>query len=117
MSHPSLQKKKELGTLARLAFPIALSHATQSSMHIVDAAIAGRAGAATLAATSYGSMLFFSVSALGIGLMVGMEPLYSQSFGAKAPARAKTYLHQSRWLALGAGLLLMLPMFVLPNLV
>jgi MATE family multidrug resistance protein len=61
-----------------------------------------------------GSLLFFAVSVLGIGTMMGLDPLVSQAFGAGDAPRARHYLWQGAWLALAIGVLLAIPLAIVP---
>ena len=79
---PHSPTRAELRALARLAVPLALASAAQSLMGLVDTAVVGRAGAEPLAGTGLGNVLFFAVSVLGMGLMMGLDPLVSQAVGA-----------------------------------
>ncbi len=106
--------RSEFSALTRLAAPIALTQAGQALMGVVDTAVMGRVGAAQLGAVGLGNGLFFTVSVLGIGLMLGMDPLLSQAIGAKAPARARQLLWQGVWIAVVSGVLISLPLSVMP---
>jgi len=106
----------ELRALARLAVPLALAAAAQSLMGVVDTAVVGRAGPAALAGTGLGNILFFAVSVLGMGLMMGLDPLVSQAFGAGDAPRARHLLWQGGWLSLGVGMALALPLVFAPLL-
>jgi MATE family multidrug resistance protein len=63
-------------------------------MGVVDTAVVGRAGAVPLAGVGLGNALFFSVAVLGIGVMMGLDPLIAQAFGAGDPGRARKLLWQ-----------------------
>jgi MATE family multidrug resistance protein len=110
----SLPVRAEVRALVRLAVPLALASAGQSLMGVVDAAVVGRAGAAQLAGVGLGSLLFFAVSVLGIGTMMGLDPLVSQAFGAGDAPRARHFLWQGAWLALAIGVLLAVPLAFVP---
>ncbi|MCA9634326.1 MAG: MATE family efflux transporter [Myxococcales bacterium] len=77
----------------------------------VDTAVVGRLGAVELGAAGLGNSLFFCVSILGMGAMMGLDPLVSQAHGAKEYAQARRTLWQGVWLAaagtipLGIGVL------------
>ena len=71
-------------------------------MGVVDTAVVGRAGAVPLAGVGLGNALFFTVAVVGIGLMMGLDPLIAQAFGAGDPARARRLLWQGGF-ALGDG--------------
>jgi MATE family multidrug resistance protein len=76
--------------------------------------VVGRAGAVPLAGVGLGALLFFAVSVLGMGTMMGLDPLVSQAFGAGDATRARHYLWQGAWLALAIGLVLAVPLAFLP---
>jgi MATE family multidrug resistance protein len=78
-------------------------------MGVVDTAVCGRAGAVVLAGTGLGNVLYLAVAVPGMGLMMGLDPLLSQSFGAGDARAARRLLWQGTWLALAAGALLAVP--------
>jgi len=104
----------ELRALARLAAPLAAAQAGQALMGVVDTAIVGRAGAVPLAGVGLGNALFFTIGVIGIGLMMGLDPLIAQAFGAGDALRARRLLWQGTSLAMVASLALALPMVLLP---
>ncbi|HYQ81208.1 MAG TPA: MATE family efflux transporter [Anaeromyxobacteraceae bacterium] len=105
---------EELSALGRLALPLALANAAQSFMGLVDTAILGRAGAAPLAGTGLGNLIFWAIGILGVGLMMGLDPLISQAVGAGDRARARSLLWQGAWLACAAAAALAVPMALTP---
>jgi MATE family multidrug resistance protein len=110
----SLPVRAEVRALVRLAIPLALANAGQSLMSVVDAAVVGRAGAAPLAGVGLGTLLFFAVSVLGMGTMMGLDPLVSQAFGSGDARRARHFLWQGAWMALVIGVLLAIPLGFVP---
>lgn len=90
----------EIRELARLAGPITLSQVGLQMMGFVDAAMVGRLGATSLAAVGIGNGIFFTISIVGMGIVLGMDPLVSQAIGAGEEARAKSILWQAVRLAL-----------------
>lgn len=111
---PVNSRREEVRQLVRLAVPIVIAQAGQSMMGFVDTLVVGRAGTEALAAVGLSNGLFFAVSSFGLGLMMGIDPLVSQAFGARNPLRARSLLWQGIWLAtlVGAvlwGLLLLAP--------
>jgi MATE family multidrug resistance protein len=95
---------------------MALASAGQATMGIVDTAVTGRAGAAALAGTGLGNGLYYSVAVLGMGVMMGLDPLISQSIGADDRDRARRLLWQGAWLALLVGVALAVPLLFAPAL-
>ena len=106
--------RAELRALGRLAAPLAAAQAGQALMGVVDTAVVGRAGAVPLAAVGLGNTLFFTVAVIGIGLMMGLDPLIAQAVGAGDQARARRLLWQGGSLSVIAALALALPMALLP---
>jgi multidrug resistance protein, MATE family len=104
--------KRELRELFKLAGPIAAAQAGSVLMSAVDAAIVGRLGASELAAVGLGNSLFFTLSTLGLGITLAIDPLASQAVGASDLRRARTLLWQGIWLALGVSVVLSIVMFV-----
>jgi MATE family multidrug resistance protein len=108
--------REELAALARLAAPLSAAQAGQALMGVVDTAVVGRAGAVPLAGVGLGNGLYFTVAVLGIGVMMGLDPLIAQAFGAGDRAQARRLAWQGGFLALHAALWLTLPLVALPFL-
>ena len=101
---PSPTLAEELSALVRLAFPLALANLGQTLIGAVDTAVVGRLGEVELGATGLGNTVFFTIAVLGLGVMLGLDPLVSQAFGAGEPARARRTLWQGVWLSAIIGL-------------
>jgi MATE family multidrug resistance protein len=112
MSSPSAPSQSEFRQLLRLALPLALMQAGHSAMGAVDTAVVGRTGAVQLAGVGLGNGLFFAIAFFGIGLLMGADPLISQAVGAKDMVRARRLYWQGVYTALGAGLVLALPVLL-----
>ncbi|HEY0593040.1 MAG TPA: MATE family efflux transporter [Thermoanaerobaculia bacterium] len=108
--------RNELRSLVRLAFPLAAAQAGTQLMGLVDVAVLGRLGATELGAAGLGNSLFFALAILGMGIVMGIDPLISQALGARAEVQARRVLWQGIWLALAVGLLLMIPMALSPRI-
>lgn len=91
---------EELRGLFRLALPIAAAQTGTQLMSVVDTAVVGRVGAVPLAAIGLGNSIFFAVSIVGMGAVMGIDPLASQAVGAQQPERARALLWQGMWLSL-----------------
>lgn len=96
----------ELKALFRLAAPLAAAQAGNQLMGLVDVAVLGRLGARELAGSGLANAVFFAFSIMGMGMVMGVDPLIAQALGAGDRRRARRLLWQGVWLALGvAGLL------------
>jgi multidrug resistance protein, MATE family len=103
----------ELKALVRLAVPLAFAQVGQVSMGFVDVAVVGRLGAVPLAAVGLGNGIYFTLCVVGLGVMLGLDPLVAQAIGAREEERARRLLWQGMWLALGVGVALSLPIAAL----
>lgn len=90
----------ELRALVRLGVPIVASMAGSQVLGFVDVAMVGRLDAVALAAVGIGNGLYFTISIMAMGLVLGADPLISQATGAKDPARARSVLWQAVLIAL-----------------
>jgi multidrug resistance protein, MATE family len=106
MSAQVKSRSEEFRELMKLAIPIAIAQGGQALMGLVDTLVVGRAGTSALAAVGLANALFFAVAGLGIGVMMGLDPLISQAFGARNHSRARALLWQGAWMALFTGLVL-----------
>jgi MATE family multidrug resistance protein len=109
--------QNELRELMRLAVPIAIAQAGLALMGVVDTAVVGRLGAAALGAVGLSNGIFFAVAIVGIGTVMGLDPLVAQAFGAKDRKRARELLWQGAWLALFTSLVLAVPLCFAPGLI
>jgi multidrug resistance protein, MATE family len=74
--------RRELVPMLKLAGPVVLAEIGWMSMGIVDTIMVGPLGPAAIGATGMGHSLFFAFAVFGMGLMLGLDTLVSQSFGA-----------------------------------
>src|SRR3989442_4553013 len=98
-SAPGRPLGHEARDLARLAVPLAAVALGNHLMSFVDTVIAGHLGDRELAGTGLGSSLFFAVSVVGMGVVLGLDPLASQAFGAGRPRLARRTLWQGLYAA------------------
>ncbi len=108
--------RTEFRALVTLALPLAAAQAGTQLMGLVDVAVLGRLGATELGAAGLGNSLFFAVAILGMGIVMGVDPLISQALGARAEVQARRVLWQGIWLSLVVGFGLMIPMALSPRL-
>ncbi|MCB9640440.1 MAG: MATE family efflux transporter [Myxococcales bacterium] len=103
MGTPAALERKALwqegGETLRLAGPLVVAYAGNQMMGLVDTAIVGRLGSAQIAGTSAAASLFFVVAILGMGVMMALDPLASQSIGAERPHEARRILREAIYLA------------------
>lgn len=90
---------REFRELIKLAAPLAAAQAGLQLMGLVDVAVLGRFGARELAASGIGNAVFFAVSIVGIGIVLGIDPIVSQAVGAGDLMRARRALWQGVWLS------------------
>ena len=68
-------------------------------MSVVDVAMVGRLGAAALAATGMGAMLFWGALSLVIGIRTGVQTVASRRLGQKKYNQCGTALHNGLFMA------------------
>jgi len=100
---------RELVSVAKMAVPLATVQLGNHLMSAVDAAIAGRISDLALAGTGMGASLFFVCTVIGIGAVLGLDPLASQAFGVGRPDLAR----RSLWQGVYAALLVTVPLSLL----
>src|SRR5688572_25742862 len=100
--------RKELGPLLRLSVPVILAEIGWMAMGLVDTVIVGPLGAAAIGATGMSSAIFFAIAVFGMGMMLGLDALVSQSFGARRLDDCVRWLQHGVILALGVAPVLML---------
>ncbi len=74
--------KLEFRPMLELAWPLVLANLGWMSMGIVDTMMVGRVSAAAIGAVSLGSVLFATIGLFGAGVMLGLDALVPQAFGA-----------------------------------
>lgn len=93
----------ELSVFASLAVPITASYAGNQLLGLVDVAMVGRLDAVSLAAVGIGNAIYFTISLVAMGIVLGMEPLVSQAIGAGEHDKARRVLWQAVRIALLAS--------------
>jgi MATE family multidrug resistance protein len=74
--------RRELWPLLRLAAPVVLAEIGWMAMGIVDTYMVGPLGPAAIGAAGMSSAIYFAVAVFGMGVMLGLDTLVSQSYGA-----------------------------------
>lgn len=68
--------------MVRLAVPVVFAELGWTAMSTVDTLMVGRLSAEAIGAVSLGSGIFLGVTIFGMGMLLGLDTLISQAFGA-----------------------------------
>lgn len=104
--------KKELSALAVLGLPMLMAQIAQVGTGFVDTIMAGRAGKEDLAAVALGSSLFVTIYITLMGVMIALNPMIAQAFGAKKIEELGELARQGLWFGLMLGVIGMLLMWL-----
>ena len=74
--------RRELLPMLRLALPVVVAELGWTAMATVDTLMVGRLGAEAIGAVSLGSAVFMAVGIFGMGVLLGLDTLVSQAYGA-----------------------------------
>src|SRR3954467_12962621 len=86
-----------------LAAPVIIAELGWVTMGIVDTLMVARLGAEAIGAVGLGSSLFIAVAVFGMGLLLGLDPLVAQAFGARRIDECHRWLIAGIWLAVIAA--------------
>ena len=92
--------RRQMRPTLSLAAPVVIAEVGWVSMQIVDIAMVGRLGPAAIGAVGVGSALFLAFSVFGMGLLLGLDMLVAQAFGARDRAACDRWLRHGVVLAL-----------------
>ena len=92
--------------MLRLATPVVVAELGWTAMATVDTLMVGRLSAEAIGAVSLGSAIFLGVTIFGMGLLLGLDTLISQAYGA---GRLRD-CHRSLIHGIYAALILALPL-------
>jgi MATE family multidrug resistance protein len=95
--------RKEFGPMLALAAPVVLAELGWVTMGIVDTLMVGRLGAHAIGAVGLASMLFFAVTVFAMGLLLGLDPLVAQAYGAGRLDECHRWLIDGIWLSLAVS--------------
>ncbi len=107
--------RDELRRLFRLAWPAMATQFGTMLMGVVDTVMVGHVSPEALAAAALGNAFLYGISMIGIGVVLGIDPIVSQAHGAGDGARAGLALQRGLVLsallgiAIGGALLLAEP--------
>ena len=98
----------ELKPTLRLAGPVILAELGWMGMGVVDTIMVGPLGPAAIGAAGVGNSLHLGFAIFGMGLLLGLDTLVSQAYGARDLALCRAWLGRGVQLALLTTLPLML---------
>ena len=84
--------RSEIRPMLALAVPMVLTELGWMSMSTVDILMVGPLGPESIGAVGVGSMLFLALAVFGIGILLGLDSLISQAFGAKKLDECRRWL-------------------------
>jgi MATE family multidrug resistance protein len=90
----------ELRAMVRLAAPIVLAELGWMAMGAVDTMVVGRVGPEAIAAVGLGAIVFYGIGVCASGVLLGIDTLVSQSFGAGDREDGRHSLVAGVWVSL-----------------
>src|SRR5258708_34386457 len=110
--------RAEFRPTLRLAIPLVLAEIGWMSMAIVDTMMVGHLpnSATAMGAVSLGSNIFIVLALFGAGLLMGLDTLVSQAFGAGRREDCHRSLLNSIYLSVALAPFLAAPVWLLPTL-
>ena len=82
-----------------LATPVVMAELGWVAMGIVDTIMVGGLGAEAIGAVGLSSMLLLAVGVFAMGLLLGLDPLVAQAFGARRLDECHRWLIDGLWLS------------------
>src|SRR5271155_2367297 len=86
--------------MVRLALPLVLAEIGWMAMGVEDTMFVGRVSAQAMGAVGLGTMMFYGIAIFASGLLLGLDTLVSQSFGAGDSDDCRHSLISGVWLSL-----------------
>lgn len=74
--------RREVGPMLNLAVPVVVAEMSWVTMGTVDILMVRALGPSAIGAVGVGSMLFLALAVFGIGVLLGLDTVIAQSFGA-----------------------------------
>ena len=89
--------------MLNLAMPVVMAELGWVTMGIVDTIMVGGLGPSAIGAVGLASMLFIAVGVFAMGLLLGLDPLVAQAFGARRLDECHRWLIDGVWLGVLAS--------------
>jgi MATE family, multidrug efflux pump len=105
--------RREFPPLAELAWPLALANLGWMTMGIVDTVMVGRLSAEAIGAVSLGGVIFSTAGIFGGGVLLGLDALVPQAYGAGDVEDCHRSLVNSIYLAIPLSAFLMAALWLL----
>ena len=96
--------RREFRPMIALATPVVLAELGWVMMGIVDTLMVGRLSADAIGAVGLASMLFFAIAVFAMGLLLGLDPLVAQAFGARRIDECHRWLVDGVWLSVAVSI-------------
>lgn len=93
--------RQELPPMTSLALPVVFAELGWMAMTVVDTMMVGRLSAEAIGAVSFGALFVNVLTFFSLGLLLGLDTLISQAFGARNLDRCNHCLIQGIWIAAG----------------
>ena len=106
------QFASEFRSMLHIALPVVAAELGWMAMSVVDTMMVGRLSAEAIGAVSIGTVLFYAVGVVGTGMLLGLDTLVPQAFGANKLEECHRWLFHALGMALTLGVALMLPLFL-----
>ncbi len=104
----------ELWAQLRLSAPLAAQQAGLQVMGAVDTAVLGHFSATALAGAGVGGSVLFSITCIGMGILLGLDSVLPRALGAGRPEEAERALGAGMRLAVVLGVLLTVAVLAAP---
>src|SRR5690242_10843938 len=85
--------------MIRLGGPLVLAELGWMAMGVVDTMFVGRVGAEAIGAVGLGTMVFYGIAICAAGVLLGLDTLVAQAFGAGDREDCHRSLVSGVWLA------------------
>jgi multidrug resistance protein, MATE family len=92
--------RAEISPMVRLALPLVFAELGWMAMGVEDTMFVGRVSAQAIGAVGLGTMMFYGIGIFASGLLLGLDTLVSQSFGAGDLDDCRHSLISGVWLSL-----------------
>ncbi len=104
--------REDIVKMVRLAVPVVVVQVGMMLFGVVDTMVVGRLSSQALAAVALGHVAVITISAFGVGVLLGIDPLLNQALGAKD--RNSFRRTAQRGFILAAALMIPSTVFLLP---